>query len=37
MPQYLTRRDAGLSLLAHSALPSGIPSPLLAQDEQNAE
>lgn len=37
MTQRLTRRDAGLRLLAHSALLSGIPLPLLAQDEQDAE
>ena len=37
MTQRLTRRDAGLKLLAQSALLSGIPLPLLAQDEQDAE
>lgn len=38
MTQRLTRRDAGLRLLlAQSALLGGIPLPLLAQDEQDAE
>lgn len=37
MTQRLTRRDAGLRLLAQSALLSGFPLPLLAQDEQDAE
>ena len=37
MTQRLTRRDAGLRLLVQSVLLSGIPLPLLAQDEQDAE
>ena len=35
MTQRLTRRDAGIRLLAHSALLSGLPLPLLAQSERD--
>ena len=35
MTQRLTRREAGLRLLAQSALLSGLPLPLLAQAQQD--